>query len=142
MHGDSNVPGIGPRSMFQRALELFNHGFYWEAHEAWEHVWIEYGKRGPQADFIKGLIKLSACGVKCLEGNRTGAERHLRRAVELLDLSQSAKDSIDSFGVSITELLQQISTLETNLPIQNSELEPGPVLPILGTIPVSGRSND
>lgn len=27
-------------------IDLFNHGFYWEAHEAWEGLWVACGRRG------------------------------------------------------------------------------------------------
>ncbi len=64
---------------------LFNLGFYWEAHEAWEHLWIALGRSGDDADIVKGLIKLAACGVKCLEANPTGAGRHASRAAKLLN---------------------------------------------------------
>jgi hypothetical protein len=57
---------------------------YWESHEAWEHLWIELGRTTTEARAVQGLIKLAACGVKCLEGNATGAGRHAGRAVELL----------------------------------------------------------
>lgn len=65
------------------AIDLFNHGYYWEAHEAWETIWIAVGRRGDQADFIKGLIKLTAAGVKLRQRRRRGAVRHARRAAEL-----------------------------------------------------------
>jgi hypothetical protein len=42
------------------AVDLFNHGFYWEAHEAWESLWHAAGHHGIVADFLKGLIKLAA----------------------------------------------------------------------------------
>src|SRR6202171_6004569 len=45
-------------------LDLFNHGYYWEAHEAWESLWHACGHKGLVADFLKGLIKLAAGGVK------------------------------------------------------------------------------
>jgi len=60
---------------------------YWEAHEAWEHLWIALGRSGSEADIIKGLIKLAACGVKCLEANPIGASRHALRAANLLDVT-------------------------------------------------------
>ncbi|TGQ49534.1 DUF309 domain-containing protein, partial [Mesorhizobium sp. M1C.F.Ca.ET.210.01.1.1] len=25
--------------MFRWGIDLFNHGYYWEAHEAWEPLW-------------------------------------------------------------------------------------------------------
>ncbi|MEN0111307.1 MAG: DUF309 domain-containing protein [Planctomycetota bacterium] len=64
-------------------VDLFNAGFYWEAHEAWERVWIACGRRGEVADFLKGLIKLAAAAVKRRAGSPEGAVRHARRAGEL-----------------------------------------------------------
>jgi len=64
-------------------LDLFNYGYYWEAHEAWEAVWHAVGRRGRVADFFKGLIKLAAAGVKAREGKPQGLRRHAERAEEL-----------------------------------------------------------
>lgn len=66
------------------AADLFNHGFYWEAHEAWESLWHAAGRSGPVATLLKALIKLAAAGVKAREGNPTGVQRHARRASELI----------------------------------------------------------
>lgn len=74
----------------QRGLFLFENSYFWEAHEAWEQGWILLGRSGQRADFVKGLIKLAASGVKCLEENRSGAERHLLRAKELFDSTPKA----------------------------------------------------
>src|SRR3989442_10005817 len=35
------------------AIDLFNHGYYWEAHEAWEALWHAAGRHGTTADFLK-----------------------------------------------------------------------------------------
>jgi predicted metal-dependent hydrolase len=63
--------------------DLFNHGYYWEAHEVWESLWKACGRSGTTADFLKGLIKLAAAGVKHREGRPEGVRRHAARAVEL-----------------------------------------------------------
>jgi uncharacterized protein len=55
-------------------VDLFNQGFYWEAHEAWEGLWIASGKAGTTAEFLKGLIKLAAAAIKRREGRDTGAD--------------------------------------------------------------------
>lgn len=68
---------------YLQAIDLFNHGYPWEAHEAWERLWIAAGRRGETADFLKGLIKLAAAVVKQREGRPTGVRRHARRAAEL-----------------------------------------------------------
>src|SRR5947209_12136345 len=49
---------------FLYGVDLLNNGFYWEAHESWELLWHACGRRGVTADFLKGLIKLAAAGVK------------------------------------------------------------------------------
>lgn len=66
------------------AVALFDAGYYWEAHEAWESLWHCAGRHGPVADCLKGLIKWAAAGVKAREGRREGVHRHGRRATELL----------------------------------------------------------
>lgn len=59
---------------FAWGQDLFNHGYYWEAHEAWEGLW-QIAKRGsPLRAFLKGLILLSAAGVKIREVKR-GSEQ-------------------------------------------------------------------
>jgi hypothetical protein len=64
--------------------DLFNHGYYWEAHEAWEGLWQVADKGSPLRAFLKGLILLSATGAKVREGKRLAATRHARRAGGLL----------------------------------------------------------
>ncbi|QEG35521.1 DUF309 domain-containing protein [Bythopirellula goksoeyrii] len=87
---------------FLYAVDLFNHGYFWEAHEAWEALWHAAGRKGTDADFLKGLIKLAAAGVKQCEGNPTGVGRHARRAIELLSsLSRSSY-----CGVNLDLILQ------------------------------------
>jgi hypothetical protein len=83
------------------AIDLFNQGFFWEAHEAWEGLWHAAGRRGVTADFLKGLIKLAAAGVKHREGRPEGVRRHTARAIELLSPSRGQV----VFGVAVDPLL-------------------------------------
>jgi iron complex transport system substrate-binding protein len=69
---------------YRHALDLFDHQFYWEAHEQFEALWLAAGRSGQTADFLKALIKLSAAGVKHLEGSPAGVQSHASRAEELL----------------------------------------------------------
>jgi hypothetical protein len=64
-------------------IDLFNGGYYWESHVAWECLWFGCGRKGPVADFLKGLIKLAAAGVKHREGRPRGVKSHAARAAEL-----------------------------------------------------------
>jgi predicted metal-dependent hydrolase len=74
---------------FCQAVRLFDAGYYWEAHEAWEALWMAAGRTGTDATALKGLIKLAAAGVKARAGNAAGVERHARRAAELLRMAGS-----------------------------------------------------
>ena len=65
------------------SFDLFNHGYYWESHETWEGLWHAAGRKGTTADFLKGLIKLAAAGVKNLAGTPRGVKSHAGRAAEL-----------------------------------------------------------
>ena len=61
---------------YLRGLALFNAGYYWEAHEAWESLWHAHGRRGAVAMVIQALIKLAAAGVKVREGRPGGVRSH------------------------------------------------------------------
>lgn len=41
-------------------VDLFNHAFWWEAHEAWEGLWLPLEKSEVTAQFLQGLIQISA----------------------------------------------------------------------------------
>ena len=70
--------------IFLWGLDLFNHGYYWEAHDAWEGLWQVAGRGAPLRMLFKGLILLSAAGVKIREGKQAAAIRHAGRAGALL----------------------------------------------------------
>ncbi|WP_165234210.1 DUF309 domain-containing protein [Aquisphaera insulae] len=80
---------------YLRGIELFNAGYYWEAHEAWEALWLAHGRKGPVARIVQALIKLAAAGVKIREGQPAGASTHAARAADLIEAARSeAGDSI------------------------------------------------
>lgn len=95
-------------------IDLFNHGFYWEAHETWEQVWIELGRTGRDADFIKGLIKLAASGVKAREGRPIGVQRHAHRAHELFrQVSEKCIDNEDGVRIGGMDLISLCGAAES-----------------------------
>jgi uncharacterized protein len=66
---------------FVYGVDLFNQGFYWEAHEVWEGLWKAAGKAGTTAEFLKGLIKLAAAAIKRREGRAAGADHLAEGAI-------------------------------------------------------------
>ena len=118
---------------FLRGIELFDHGYYWEAHESWEAVWNALGRRGREADFVKGLIKLAAAGVKAREGRPEGVARHARRAAELLrTVAVDADDSKSHsfWGMSLAELIRAAEKLR-EAPDAVIDVSPAPVVKAL-----------
>ena len=86
LHGCENRIELLPQgTKLSWGRTLLNCGFYCESHEVWEHLWMDLGRTSADAMTVKGLIKLAACGVKCLEANHNGAQRHAQRAFELID---------------------------------------------------------
>jgi len=65
--------------------DLFNHGYWWEAHEAWESVWLAAGGRETRCGlFVQGLIQLSAAQLKRETGIQRGAQSLTAAACEKL----------------------------------------------------------
>ena len=45
-------------------VDLYNHGFLWEAHEVWEGLWHAAKHDELQAELLQGLIQCSAAALK------------------------------------------------------------------------------
>jgi uncharacterized protein len=65
------------------AIDLFNHGYYWESHEEWERLFRVSVPDSPTGQFLKGLVKLSAAGMKVREYSIHGVRRHAASAGEV-----------------------------------------------------------
>jgi uncharacterized protein len=73
-----------PWQALARGAELFNRGLYWEAHEAWEELWLELDD-APRL-FLQGLIQVAAAGHKAFAQRQPrGCVRLLRTALQKLD---------------------------------------------------------
>lgn len=96
-------------------IDLFNNGYYWEAHESWEAVWHATGRSGATADFCKALIKFAAAGVKAREGRANGVKRHAQPAKQLLESVATQIGGRQGFmGLSIPTLAKYADELINN----------------------------
>jgi len=57
------------------AIDLFNYGYWWEAHEVLEDLWIVTGKETLTGRFIQGLIQICAALLKETQSIHSGALR-------------------------------------------------------------------
>ncbi len=115
---------------FLTAVDLFNAGFYWEAHETWEGLWIAAGRKGELADLLKSLIKLAAAGVKAREGQINGVQRHARRAVQLLHSIRAERPAAQSnyCGLNLEELVPCVQSLAEKPIVDETPSEAGRVV--------------
>jgi hypothetical protein len=74
------VPSVTPAEWHSSpdylfGVDLYNAGYLWEAHEAWEGLW-HVSKHDPvQADFIQGLIQCAAACLKIRMGQARGMQK-------------------------------------------------------------------
>lgn len=87
------------------AIDLFNFGYYWEAHEIWEGLWHAHGREGITAEFLKGLIKLAAAGVKIREETSSGAITHASRAEKIFEDVKQTSGRQTYAGMDLDDLI-------------------------------------
>ncbi len=121
--------GWAASQAYRHGFVLFEAGFFWEAHEAWEGLWHAHGRKGPVADLLKGLIKLAAAGVKVRQGQVHGVVTHARRAAEAFEASRLAAGE-RLLGLDLADLiaiargLEQGPPMGASLPVFSFRIEP------------------
>jgi hypothetical protein len=83
---------------FLRGTDLWNHAFFWEAHEAWEEIWRAVGRRSRAGAFLQGLILLAAAAVKRETGAPGPASRLAARGARRLREAGIARPPFDAPG--------------------------------------------
>lgn len=56
-------------------VDLYNHGYLWESHEAWESLWHPAKHDAMQAEHLQGLIQCAAAALKIEMGQPRGLAR-------------------------------------------------------------------
>lgn len=89
-----------------RAVDLFNHGYWWECHEALEGLWLAAGRTTPQARFVQSLVHLSAACLNDRRGHVKASRRQAARAVRGLRASRALGSRV--MGVHPAELAESV----------------------------------
>jgi len=78
------VSAAPPWDALARGAKLFNQGKHWEAHEAWEELWLALDDE-PKL-FVQGLIQAAAAGHKAfVQFQPRGCVKLLASALEKLE---------------------------------------------------------
>ena len=75
-------------------IDLYNYHYYWEAHEAWEGLWIASVRNSSNHRFIQGLIK---CGAALLKIRM--AKYEIQDLIGARNLSKSGMDLLSRVGI-------------------------------------------
>lgn len=76
-------------------IDLFNHGYWWEAHEALEAVWVAAGRQTETGLFIQGLIQIAVAQLKRLQGFDDVAHRMAQDGLDKMKLIHGVFMGID-----------------------------------------------
>lgn len=87
---DAADPAGSP--LFKAGFTAFDAGYFWEAHELWEPVWMALPPQSPERHLLQALIQLANAALKSAMGQDRAAARILMRA-------RSARDAAFLSGV-------------------------------------------
>lgn len=108
---------------YLEGIDLYNHAYWWECHEALEGLWHLTGHRGSEAAFLQGIIQSAAANLQWHRGMRVGAQRLAAEAVARLgsvgaprymgvDLPQ-LREAIEAYQIRETALRPPLIRLES-----------------------------
>tara|TARA_B100000029_G_scaffold478620_1_gene524898 strand:+ start:1401 stop:1820 length:420 start_codon:yes stop_codon:yes gene_type:complete len=66
-------------TLFSKGIQLFNNKQYYDAHEYWEELWLDY--KLEYADFIQSLIQLSVSYFHYFNNNLKGAKSMINKSL-------------------------------------------------------------
>jgi uncharacterized protein len=103
-------------------VDLYNHGYLWEAHEAWEGLWHSSKRDPTQAEFLQGLIQCTAAALKVRMAQPRGLERLAELGTARCErVAQVAGDRY--MGLDVPEFVHQFRAFAASRPA-NAEARP------------------
>lgn len=94
-------------------IDLYRAGFFWEAHEVWEPVWLRSAGNSRERLLVQGLIQLSNACLKIAMDRPDAAARLLTIARE--KISEAALGGATIMGIALTPLADVIAEFASRL---------------------------
>ena len=85
--------GMSGEELLRFGIELYNGGSYFEAHEAWEEVWLE--AETAEREFYQGLIQITAAFVHVTRNEYPGSVPLLDAGISKLARYGTRKEGIE-----------------------------------------------
>lgn len=96
-------------SAYLWGVDLYNAGYFWEAHEAWEGLWTALPESDLQRTFLQGLIQCAAACVKHALGEPASVAKLIARGAERLE-RVAAETSGRYMGLDPAEVSRRFRT--------------------------------
>jgi len=105
---------------FERGVELFNQRRYFEAHDAWEEMWLT-AEDLVKKRFLQGLIMAAGAFLHYKKRNCAGASALLSRSLELLVSIGSGQQGIRlaDFVASLAALREEFHSCSFNVSLND-----------------------
>lgn len=85
VHDGMSTAELARTDAWLAGWQCFETGFYWEAHELWEPVWMALPEGAPERALVQAAIQLANAGLKARMGR-------LRAVFRLCDIAQGLLD--------------------------------------------------
>ncbi len=99
-------------TLFEKGIECFNSGYFFEAHDTFEEIWMD--ERGEGVHFYQGLVQLATGFYHLRMDNLKGAESQLNKGLTKLKKYKPQYQNLE-----LTELSNQVSVCIDS--IQNNQ---------------------
>jgi hypothetical protein len=106
---------------YLHAADLFDHRYYWEAHEAWEALWHSAEPDSSTHRLLQSLIQYAAAILQNHLGHTGGAARLFERSTQRMRLIQAVEPPCFR-GVDLSALVACVR--------QHLDGGPWPILPM------------
>lgn len=99
------------RNKFKEGVSFFNRGLFFEAHEAWEEIWLK-DKKSEEGKMLQGLIQWAAARLKREKGQ-------LKPALSLAQSAVAKLEDVDrktalALGFDLEKWIERIKNFVAN----------------------------
>jgi uncharacterized protein len=123
---------------YRYGVALCLNGFFWEAHEVWEAVWLACPPNSRERRFLRALIQIANAALKLRMGRANAARRLLAEAAEIIGECLAAQAGARLMGVDLPELRHVLAGAK---PERSVEAEEALLRPLRGVAEAGLRRN-
>ena len=93
--------------LFQKGIKAFNERNFYDAHEYWEELWLDYKLEDKK--FIQGLIQLAVSYYHLFNNNINGAKSMIKKCLGKLENFDK------SWGINVNDLKNQVQDVKNHI---------------------------